>query len=42
MFTEFTRTIRLTALTIASCVIGYTTLVLASAAMLAPEQRLAA
>lgn len=40
MFTEFTRTIRLTALTIASCVIGYTTLVLASAAMLAPEQRL--
>lgn len=40
MFTEFTRTIRLTALTIAFCVIGYTTLVLASAAMLAPEQRL--
>lgn len=40
MFTEFTRTIRLTGLTIAFCVIGYTTLVLASAAMLAPEQRL--
>jgi len=40
MFTEFTRTIRLTALTIAFCVIGYTTLVLASAALLAPEQRL--
>ncbi len=40
MFTEFTRTIRLIGLTIAFCVIGYATLVLASAAMLAPEQRL--
>ncbi len=40
MFTEFTRMFRLTALTIAFCVIGYTTLVLASAALLAPEQRL--
>ena len=40
MFTEFTRTIRLTGLTLAFCVIAYMTLVLASAAMLAPEQRL--
>ncbi len=40
MFNDFTRAIRLTVLTIAVCVIAYTSLVLASAAMIAPDKRL--
>lgn len=40
MFTESIRSLRLTGLTITVCVIGYTTLILASASMVAPEKRL--
>lgn len=40
MLTEFTRALRLAGLTIAVCVIAYTSLVLTFAAMIAPEKRL--
>ncbi len=40
MFVEFTRSLRLTGLTIAVCVVVYSTLILASASMIAPEKRL--
>ncbi len=40
MFIEFVRSLRLTGLTITFCVIAYTALILASAAMIAPEKRL--
>lgn len=40
MFIEFTRSLRLTGLTIVVCVVAYTALVLASASFVAPEKRL--
>lgn len=40
MFIDFVRSIRLTGLTIIVCVVAYTSLILASAAIIAPEKRL--
>ena len=40
MFIEFKRSLRLTGLTIMVCVVAYTTLILASASLIAPKQRL--
>ena len=40
MFTEFMRTLRLTALTVTFCVIAYTALILGSALIVAPEKRM--
>lgn len=40
MFNEFIRSLRLTGLTITVCVIAYTTLILVSASIVAPEKRL--
>lgn len=40
MFIEFIRSLRLTGLTIAVCVVAYTGLILASASVVAPEKRM--
>jgi potassium-transporting ATPase KdpC subunit len=40
MFIDFTRSLRLTGLTIVVCVVAYTALILASASMVAPEKSL--
>ncbi len=40
MFIEFMRSLRLTGLTIAVCVVAYTALILASASIVAPKKRL--